>query len=155
MISDGRVVVEIVGLGLPRVTTRIQRVDGPLLFTSSGLGDSVVADYRGAVFGRLLEPGGDMRQLQDSFHRQRDPDRPHLSVCMSRPEARTVSHTVVEIGCGEAVMVYRPDSPDRPAPAFRLSLRLKAPARSTIGAFQPAVAAESASARRTSIEDSP
>jgi hypothetical protein len=54
--------------------------------------------------------------LQDAFHRHRWPDQAHLSVCMSRSDARTVSYTTVEITSGHIAMRYHADAPDQPAP---------------------------------------
>jgi hypothetical protein len=62
---------------------------------------------------------------QDRFHRHAWPDRPHLSVCMRRRAARTVSHTLVEVGRTRARLIYHPDAPDagvRPS-TRRLALR--------------------------------
>lgn len=78
----------------------------PAVFSSSGLGDRLVTAPRGALFRRLMAEGGDARRAQDRFHRHAWPARPHLSVVMSRPEARTVSRTAVEVSRGAARMTY-------------------------------------------------
>jgi len=78
----------------------------PLLFTSSGLGDAVVEAPRRALFDEMFASSTDWPAVQDAFHRHQWPDRPHLSVCMSRPEACTVSHTVVEVQTGHCTMAY-------------------------------------------------
>jgi hypothetical protein len=71
----------------------------PLLFTSSGLGDAMVAGPRrwlfDQMFGRWESP-----TVQEAFHRHHWPERPHVSVNMRREAARTVSYTVVEVGPG-------------------------------------------------------
>ena len=59
---------------------------------------------------------------QEAFHRHRWPDRPHLSVCMDRQDARTVSHTVVSLGPDRITLAYHPDAPDRPAETLTLTL---------------------------------
>jgi hypothetical protein len=83
----------------------------PLLFTSSGLGDDVVEPPRRALFDATL--GRDTTaESQDTFHRHRWPDRPHLGVCMSRQDARTVSYTTVKVRPTCATMHYWPTSPD-------------------------------------------
>ncbi len=67
----------------------------PACFVSSGLGDEVVADRLplfASMVGRDPTPGS-----QDAFQRHRWVDRPAVSVLMSRPEARTVSITTVEV----------------------------------------------------------
>jgi uncharacterized protein with NRDE domain len=68
----------------------------PACFVSSGLGDSRV-QRRLAVFEELVVQAGLTPQAQDHFHLHVWPDHPELSVLMSRPEARTVSITTVEV----------------------------------------------------------
>ena len=94
----------------------------PQFFTSSGLGDQVVAGPRRQLFGEFFDPPGDWLARQDAFHRYRWPDRPHLSVCMDRQDARTVSHTVVCLGPDRVTLTYHPDAPDRPGEAIALTL---------------------------------
>jgi hypothetical protein len=86
----------------------------PLLFTSSGLGDERVEQPRRALFEATIGPEP-TAERQDMFHRHRWPDRPHLSVCMSRSEARTISYTTVEVQPTCATMRYWPMSPDEAA----------------------------------------
>jgi hypothetical protein len=94
----------------------------PLLFTSSGLGDEVVAGPRGELFGeRLLATTGDPG-TQDSFHRHHWPDRPHLSVCMRRPDARTVSYTTITLTAGRASLDYHAEAPDTPGERYSITL---------------------------------
>jgi hypothetical protein len=69
----------------------------PLLLSSSGLGDHLVESIRGAIFEGTLAGAPDPLRAQARFHAHRWPDRPHLSVLMSRRDARTVSQTVVDI----------------------------------------------------------
>lgn len=86
----------------------------PLMFTSSGLGDWRVEAPRRGLFEQMLLAGkGDWVARQDAFHRHRWPDRPELSVCMSRAEARTVSRTVIEIGEAEVALAYAAVDPDQ------------------------------------------
>jgi hypothetical protein len=94
----------------------------PQLFTSSGLGDQMVEVPRRQLFDQLFDPPGDRLAQQDAFHRHRWPDRPHLSVCMDRQDARTVSHTVVCLGPDRVTLTYHPDAPDRPAEAVARTL---------------------------------
>jgi len=92
------------------------------LFTSSGLGDQAVEGPRRQLFGEYFDRPGDRLALQDAFHRHRWPDRPHLSVCMERQDARTVSHTLVSLGPDRVTLNYHPEAPDRPAEAVVLTL---------------------------------
>ena len=94
----------------------------PQLFTSSGLGDRAVEGPRRQLFGEFFDRPGDPLALQDVFHRHRWPDRPHLSVCMDRQDARTVSHTVVCLGPDRVTLTYHPDAPDRPAETLTVTL---------------------------------
>lgn len=67
----------------------------PLCFVSSGLGDSRVQP-RLPLFDELV--GRDPTPaLQDAYHAHVWPDRPEISVRMSRSDARTVSTTVIVV----------------------------------------------------------
>jgi hypothetical protein len=81
--------------------------DLPMMFTSSGLGDSLVDPPRRKLFHQLLGHAMSPRAAQDEFHRHCWPDRPHLSVRMSRADARTVSQTLVEVAPHRVSMNYR------------------------------------------------
>ncbi len=78
----------------------------PVFFTSSGLGDDVVANPRRKLFEELFAPGQDWPSAQDDFHRHVWPDRQFASVWMTRPEARTQSITWLEIGPQRVEMRY-------------------------------------------------
>src|SRR5262249_29634406 len=97
----------------------------PQLFTSSGLGDALVEGPRRTLFAEHLGPADTWLHAQDTFHQHSWPDRPHLSVCMSRADARTVSHTLVTVGPESVTLTYHPDAPDRPARVFALDLALR------------------------------
>jgi hypothetical protein len=73
---------------------RVQRHETPCCFVSSGLGDSLVLP-RLPLFDRTVRDAD--ASAQDAFHRHRWPGRPEISVLMSRPDARTVSITTVEV----------------------------------------------------------
>jgi hypothetical protein len=88
-------------------------IDQPLMFTSSGLGDNIVEAPRRVLFSEFFTSNGDWPAQQDAYHRHSWPDRPDLSVCMSRPEACTVSLTVVELGLTAATMTYYGASPNQ------------------------------------------
>lgn len=67
----------------------------PVCFVSSGLGDSQVRP-RLPLFDEMV--GRDPSPaIQDAFHAHVWPDRPEISVRMSRSDARTVSTTVIEV----------------------------------------------------------
>ena len=88
-------------------TARVLR--GPFLFVSSGLGDGLVEGPRRELFDQWFGSGEeDSAARQEAFHVHSWPDQPHLSVCMSRPEARTVSFTAVELSPCGAMMRYWP-----------------------------------------------
>lgn len=101
-VSDGSMIDR---LKLPRGSGH------PLLFTSSGLGDELVEPPRRELFDATLKRYPTAAH-QDVFHRHSWLDRPHLSVCMSRADARTVSYTTVEVRPTCATMRYWPVSPD-------------------------------------------
>lgn len=87
--------------------------DQPVMLTSSGLGDAVVEPPRRGLFRQMFDC--DPRQwpnVQDQFHRHRFPGQPHVSVNMSRADARTVSHTVIERDGDRVMMAYYDDAPD-------------------------------------------
>ncbi len=82
-----------------RIAFDSQPNDRPRLWTSSGLGDHLVEPPRRALFDDMFddtEPSV-WPAVQEQFHRHRWADRPQLSVCMNRPDARTVSWTVVRV----------------------------------------------------------
>jgi hypothetical protein len=94
----------------------------PCCFTSSGLGDQLVEGPRRRLFAAFFGQTGDLIALQDRFHRHRWPERPDLSVCMSRADARTVSHTIVSLGRDAVTLTYHPDAPDQPAKTVPVTL---------------------------------
>jgi hypothetical protein len=101
--------------GESMVTSRL--VGGtPLLFTSSGLGDHLVEGGRRELFDDLFGgPSDDWKSAQDEFHRHRWPGREHLGVNMTRPTARTVSHSVIDLTDSAATVVYHPAAPHESA----------------------------------------
>lgn len=117
--SDGR-----------RISARRSRLTGdPLMFTSSGLGDALVQQPRQELFEQIFGRTRGTPARQDAFHSHRWPQRGHLSVNMSRADARTVSRTVVELNRDRARLVYVPLEADAAAPpvAIDLSLRVLLP----------------------------
>lgn len=103
----------------------------PLFITSSGLGDALVEAPRRALFdewfsamGESSEAGALARadgrspsilQKQDAFHRHSWPDRTHLSVCMRREAARTVSFAAVTVSPDRVEFHYHAGPPDETA----------------------------------------
>jgi hypothetical protein len=100
-----------------RWAVRRQRVEGPLLYTSSGLGDERVSEPRSRLFASLFS-GNNLPARQASFHRHSWAQSPELSVCMRRGDACTVSMTTVEIGNDALTMTYHPGPPDELAEPF-------------------------------------
>ena len=104
-------------------------IERPLFFTSSGLGDDVVAHPRRRLFEECFAAAADWPAAQDAFHRHEWPGREFSSVWMTRPEARTVSLTVVEMGPQEVRMRYyartSDDSPANEAKELSLPIELR------------------------------
>lgn len=82
-------------------------------YVSSGLGDHLVAPRLDLFAGFFRDSDAPTPDEQDAFHDHRWPDKPELSVRMSRPDARTVSRTTVEVvSSGPApsmALTYRDD----------------------------------------------
>lgn len=112
-------VVTSVAKGAP---VRERRPDGPVLFTSSGLGDSVVDAPRRALFRELVAEGGAAPEVQDAFHRHSWAEKPEISVCMRRAEACTVSLTTVDVTRGQVVLRYFPAPPDEDPPPLGVTI---------------------------------
>jgi hypothetical protein len=102
-----------------RLRYRRSFLQGPLMRTSSGLGDSVVLGPRRALFRRFFDFTRDPRAAQDGFHEHQWSGREHVSVRMERPDAKTVSRTVVDVRCDVASLTY--DALDG-APPARVSI---------------------------------
>jgi hypothetical protein len=112
----GRESLEVVSLGASLRASAITPIDGPMMRTTSGLGDDRVDAPRRALF-EILVRRGDPCGVQDSFHRHSWAAHPEISVCMRRPAAATVSHAMVEVDPvrGLATFLYHPAPPDEPA----------------------------------------
>jgi hypothetical protein len=96
----------------------------PLLFTSSGLGDDVVEGPRRRLFEEVFARRSDPTALQNLFHCHRWPDRPHLSVNMSRDDACTVSRAIVGIDAERVALTYHAIAQGRPTDVFSACLDL-------------------------------
>jgi len=106
-------------------TLRVERFPlvGPVMFTSSGLGDGLVEPPRRALFADIF--GSDTTQWetqQDAFHAHRGGGPGELDVCMSRADALSVSLTRVEVGAAGVSMTYHAGPPDQQAPQSTLAL---------------------------------
>jgi hypothetical protein len=108
IVVDEQQCVELAAHGDRMVLRTRESLAEPRFFTSSGLGDDVVQRPRREVFEQFLIAGRATPQQQDALHRHSWPDQLRLSICMNRPEARTVSITVVEIRSYEVIMEYEP-----------------------------------------------
>jgi len=94
--SDGR-----------RITVARSCLERPLLYTSSSLGDRRVEGPRRRLFEQLVV--GRRHALlrgQARFHAHQWTDSPELSVLMSRPDAATVSRTVINVTNGRVDLAY-------------------------------------------------
>jgi hypothetical protein len=98
--------METVSTGIT-IRRSLQPLDAPLMRTSSGLGDEVVIAARRRLFHRTLGRAGvTSAAAQDGFHRHQWAGAGELSVLMSRPDARTVSITTVEVWDTGVRMLY-------------------------------------------------
>ncbi|MBX9579059.1 MAG: NRDE family protein [Gemmataceae bacterium] len=96
---------------------------GPLLYTSSGLGDHLVEDIRRELFeDAFAGPADDWAAAQDRYHRCPLPGREHLGVNMARADARTVSYAAVVLGPDGAEFTYRADAPGSAGEPVTLAL---------------------------------
>ncbi len=124
VLVDREEMAEVVADGRRIALARRAALTEPLLFTSSGLGDHLVEGPRRRLFEAHLSAAVDRPSQQDAFHRHHWPDRPHLSVCMRRTGAATVSFTSIEILPDRVSLSYRPLPPCRWAEPTSLSLEL-------------------------------
>ena len=119
--DDDVVVVASIGTGQREI--EVYPLAHPLLFTTSSLGDALVDGPRRLLFEQMIPSSAfragrarDLAAQQDAFHAHRWRDRPAVSVHMSRPDACTVSTTVVEVTANEVRMVYQPSFCDAGTP---------------------------------------
>ncbi len=92
-----------------RMRIEVAPLGRTLVLASSGLGDELVEGPRGALFAEMFpptRPPADPIATQDAYHRHLWPDRPHLSVWMSRAEAWTTGLTVAEAHVTTVSMTY-------------------------------------------------
>jgi len=94
---------------------------GPLMRTSSSLGDAVVQAPRRTLFRRFFGSTAAPRAAQDAFHDHQWPARKAVSVRMERADARTVSRTTIELGSELAHVSYQAEGDGA---AIRLSMKI-------------------------------
>src|SRR5262245_38786840 len=136
VLVDGREVGDLAWDGTRRGEQSAQWSGDPLLFTSSGLGDERVTAPRRELFQAMVAsgPSSEYASRQDLFHRHSWPDRPHLSVCMRRADACTVSHAVIEVLPGDtARLAYQDGPPDVAGEPVVATLVLAAPRHARTG----------------------
>lgn len=122
VITDARDVIELLSDGTTSRVVACSISGQPHFFTSSGLGDDVVDGPRRELFHEMFAPGRDWVRAQPAFHRHAWPDRRNVSVCMERPDACTVSCTVLDIRDDCVSLTYTPGAPDRTAPLASMRL---------------------------------
>jgi hypothetical protein len=127
ILTNAQECVEIQGDGDRLCRIRRGILIRPMLSTSSGLGDHCVEGPRRKLFEMLFRNPREWLAAQDALHRHSWPDQPHLSVCMRRPDAQTVSQTAVEIHPDRVTLTYAPGPPDLPTKPISLSLELYQP----------------------------
>lgn len=86
-----------------------------LLFASSGLGDHLVERPRRELFEQTVARPPFAAATQDNYHAHSWRDRQHVSVCMRRELAMTVSKTVIEVSPRDISLTYHAGSPDEAA----------------------------------------
>jgi hypothetical protein len=122
MLLDPRQLIECWPEGT-RLRHRKVFLHGPLVRTSSSLGDSVVQAPRRALFRRFFDGTPHPLAAQDAFHDHQWPGAEAISIRMERADARTVSRTVVEVGRDTVRCSYSALSAGNGAP-LRLSIAL-------------------------------
>ncbi|MBL0926671.1 MAG: NRDE family protein [Phycisphaerales bacterium] len=83
-----------------------------LILSSSGLGDQLVEGPRAGFFRQLLSECADPLEAQRALHESVWPGREHLSVLMSRPDARTRSRTEAGLDPGRGWIRHTPIGDD-------------------------------------------
>ncbi len=122
VLADDRHVAELRSDGAALAISSEPQNRQPRFFTSSGLGDHVVEGPRRELFNSTLSRAGDLLAAQQALHRHSWSDRTHLSVCMRRPDARTVSYTTVDVAPDAVTLTYHPGPPDEAQEPVTLSL---------------------------------
>jgi hypothetical protein len=90
-----------------RLRYRRAYLHGPVMPTSSSLGDALVEGPRRTLFRRFFQSPAAAVAAQDAFHDHQWPGREDVSVLMRRDGAHTVSQSTIEITPGFATITYR------------------------------------------------
>jgi hypothetical protein len=107
LIVDGRELVECCSDG-HSLHHRRQHLHDAVIRTSSRLGDRLVGRPRTALFRKFLAATSNKVAAEDLFHLHQWRGREDVSVRMRRADARTVSHTVIEVHERTVSLAYRP-----------------------------------------------
>ncbi len=107
-----------------RRLTRSRTTTPGLVRTSSGLDQRGAERSRGARFAAVARSGSISPAQLRALHRDHQPARGALSICMHRPDARTQSLTEIRVAKTTATVRYTPGSPcrSRMVTPLRLSL---------------------------------
>lgn len=111
VMTDGLTIAEFMGgVGHSRLVG-VTPLTMPWMRCSSGLGDEHVQVPRAQLLREVFQDADAAcwASLQDHYHAHRWPDAEHLSVYMTRSDARTVSRTTIELGDQTVSMVYEPE----------------------------------------------
>ncbi len=101
------------------------RVTTPgLVRTSSGFDQRAAERSRGARFDEAAETGPITAATLRGLHRDHQPARGALSICMHRPDARTRSLTEIRVARTTASVRYAPGSPCRSGTVAPIRLSL-------------------------------
>jgi len=84
-----------------RLDLDLRRLIRPVAFTSSSLGDVIAERLRLPLFDALVAHAKDPLLPQRIFHGHQWTDCPAFSVRMRRTDARTVSRSIVNVGCAD------------------------------------------------------
>ncbi len=109
LIVDEGMIADVRGDGRGLAVEVSRGWDGPVMFASSGLGDHLVQGPRAELFAVMVTARAEIgagEEAQREFHAHRWADRAHLSVNMTRADARTVSRTVVDVAPDRVSMRY-------------------------------------------------
>jgi len=106
IVADRTQLFEFVWARGERRSHPLRPIEEPLFFTSSGLGDEVVATPRRELFDECFAAPAPWQASQDLFHAHSWPGNERASVWMTRADALTVSRTEVEITEDRVTMNY-------------------------------------------------